>query len=51
MRTHYDALVLGVGEWGPPRSLTPARRGLSVVGIEQDDVPSERAELRRRDGA
>ena len=43
------------GEWGPPRARPPggggrgaaalahlARRGLSVVGIEQDDVPSER---------
>jgi len=42
MATHYDALVLGVGGMGAAALAHLARRGMSVVGVEQDDVPSER---------
>ena len=38
----YDVLVIGVGGMGAAALAHLARRGLRVVGLEQDDVPSER---------
>lgn len=42
MSRRYDAVVLGVGGMGAAALAHLAARGLSVVGIEQDDVPSVR---------
>jgi sarcosine oxidase len=38
----YDALVLGVGGMGAAALAHLASRGLRVLGVEQDDVPSDR---------
>jgi len=38
----YDALVLGLGGMGAAALAHLARRGARVIGVEQDDVPSER---------
>jgi sarcosine oxidase len=38
----YDAIVLGVGGMGAAALAHLAKRGLKVVGVEQDDVPSSR---------
>jgi len=38
----HDVLVLGVGGMGAAALAHLAARGLRVVGVEQDDVPSER---------
>jgi sarcosine oxidase len=38
--THCDVLVLGVGGMGAAALAHLAKRGLRVIGVEQDDVPS-----------
>lgn len=40
--SHYDVLVLGVGGMGAAALAHLAARGVSVIGIDQGDVPNER---------
>jgi sarcosine oxidase len=39
---HCDVIVLGLGGMGTAAAAHLAKRGLAVVGLEQDDVPSAR---------
>ena len=41
-KAHYDVLVLGVGGMGAAALAHLAARGVSVLGVEQGDVPSDR---------
>lgn len=41
MTTHYDAIVIGIGSMGSSACYHLAKRGLSVLGIEQFDITHE----------
>jgi sarcosine oxidase len=40
-RKHFDAIVLGVGSMGSAACFYLAKKGLSVLGLEQFDIPNE----------
>ncbi len=43
VETNYDAIVLGVGSMGAATCYQLAKKGYKVLGLEQFDIPHDRA--------